>query len=583
MDDTPNLRLPYIMAAQAQKHVTHNEAIRALDAVVQIGVADRDLTAPPGSPAEGDRYIVAGGATGDWSGNDGHIAAWQDGAWMLYAPLEGWLAWVADEDVLVAWDGAGWVATGGGGGGSSTFTGLTDTPSAYAGAAGLVAAVKGDATGIEFADQLPLLGINATPDATNKLAVAAEASLFNHAGAGHQHKINKNAAGDTASILFQTGFSGRAEFGTTGDDDWHVKVSPDGSTWHEALVADKDTGAVSFAELSASAQAQTPLLVGGTGAGSTLTLKSTSGIGASDAIIGLVGNDGATEAFRADTDGNFLIGSGPPLDVYGGVAKLQMSDDNAANWGQIQAMFTSDELGTALAFVKSRSATIGTHAIVQEGDALGSIWFFGSDGSDYVPAASIDCNVSGTPGTDDMPGALSFWTTPDGSDTLALALTLNADQSTELAGNLKLGANAVVWDADEDSVTLASADDLLQTYLGGSILQTLTGSSLVVRHTASVAGVNALEPGIQNHRQSSAECTFAQYRWNNGGFGGSNWVMLSRNGTIGSHTIVHDGDTIGQFAFAASDGANFIRWRPSREWWTALRARTTCRAPSSST
>jgi hypothetical protein len=209
--DTPNLKLPYILAAQAQKHVTHNEAIRALDAIVQIGVSDRDLTAPPASPAEGDRYIVAAGASAAWSGKDGQIAAWQDGAWTFYAPGEGWLAWIADEDVLVAWDGSGWITAGGG-------------PSSVA-----------------------LIGINATADTTSRLAVSSAATLFSHEGAGHQHKINKNAAADTASVLFQTGYSGRAEFGTTGDDDWHVKVSPDGATWHEALVVDKNTGRLSVA------------------------------------------------------------------------------------------------------------------------------------------------------------------------------------------------------------------------------------------------------------------------------------------------------------------------------------------------
>ena len=55
---------PYILAAQAQKHVTHNEALRLLDGLVQLSVLDRDLTAPPGSPADGDRYIVASGGDG---------------------------------------------------------------------------------------------------------------------------------------------------------------------------------------------------------------------------------------------------------------------------------------------------------------------------------------------------------------------------------------------------------------------------------------------------------------------------------------------------------------------------------------
>lgn len=116
---TPNLNLPYIAAAQAQKHVTHNEAIRALDAIVQIGVVTRNLTAPP-SAADGDRYIIAAGATGLWSGYEGEIAAYQDGAWMFYPPRVGWLAWIADEDRLVAFDGTDWVEAGGTSSGSGS-------------------------------------------------------------------------------------------------------------------------------------------------------------------------------------------------------------------------------------------------------------------------------------------------------------------------------------------------------------------------------------------------------------------------------------------------------------------------------
>ena len=214
MDETANLRLPYIMAAQAQKHVTHNEAIRALDALVQLAVLDRNLTAPPVGLADGDRYIVASGATGAWAGWDQAIAAYQDGAWMRYVPREGFVAWIADEDAAVVWNGAAWISLSSGGSASVNPT--------------------------------PLVGVNATADTTNRLAVASVASLFNHAGNGHQMKVNKAAASDTASLLYQTAFSGRAEMGTTGDDNFHVKVSADGSTWLEALVVDKATGAVSF-------------------------------------------------------------------------------------------------------------------------------------------------------------------------------------------------------------------------------------------------------------------------------------------------------------------------------------------------
>jgi hypothetical protein len=110
MDTTPNLSLPYIAAAQAQKHVTHNEALRALDAVVQLMVLDKDLAAPPASPAEGARYIVAPSPAGAWAGQAGRIAAWQDGAWAFYTPREGWLAWAADEDALYVWSGTAWAA-----------------------------------------------------------------------------------------------------------------------------------------------------------------------------------------------------------------------------------------------------------------------------------------------------------------------------------------------------------------------------------------------------------------------------------------------------------------------------------------
>lgn len=219
MDETPNLRLPYIMAAQAQKHVTHNEAIRALDAIVHLSARDRDLTTPPPSPGDGDRYIVAAPATGGWAGHENEIAAYQDGAWMFYAPREGWIAWLADEDAAVVWDGAAWISFVG-----SESGGSSSNPA--------------------------MLGINATPDATNRLAVASPASLFNHEGNGHQIKINKNAAGDTASTLYQTNWSGRAEMGLTGDDDFHFKVSPDGVMWNEAIVINRTTGAVSFPNTS---------------------------------------------------------------------------------------------------------------------------------------------------------------------------------------------------------------------------------------------------------------------------------------------------------------------------------------------
>lgn len=213
MQETENLGLPYIIAAQAQKHVTHNEALRALDAVVHLAVTDRDLATPPPSPTAGERYLVAASATDEWAGEDGNIAAYQDGAWMFYQPQTGWILWLEDEGIAVVFDGTSWVSLDGGS--------LSVNP-------------------------VSLVGVNATADTTNRFSIASPASLFNHEGNGHQLKVNKAAAADTASLLYQTGFSGRAELGLTGDDDFHFKVSGDGSTWNEAILIDKASGEVSF-------------------------------------------------------------------------------------------------------------------------------------------------------------------------------------------------------------------------------------------------------------------------------------------------------------------------------------------------
>ena len=111
-DISPHLLLPYILAAQAQKHVTHNEALRLLDAVVQLSVLDRDRTAPPASPADGDRYIVASSATGLWAGWDLNVTTWVDGVWMRLVPRPGWLAWIADEASFAGWNGTIWKLVG---------------------------------------------------------------------------------------------------------------------------------------------------------------------------------------------------------------------------------------------------------------------------------------------------------------------------------------------------------------------------------------------------------------------------------------------------------------------------------------
>jgi hypothetical protein len=265
MTNSPNLNLPYLLAAQSQKHVTHNEALRALDAVVQMTVLDRNLTTPPVTPVDGDRYIVAASPTAAWAGQANNIAAFQDAAWLFYPPKEGWITWIADENIAVAFDGAAWTTLSSGGGGGvtahSALTGLAadDHPQYHNNA-------RGD---VRYTPINPAtFGVNATADVTNKFAVGSAASLFNHVGTGgHQIKINKAAVTDTASFLFQTAFSGRAEIGLTGDDDFHFKVSPNGTAFNEAILINKTTGAVTFPNSVFGGEVNTASNVGTAGVG----------------------------------------------------------------------------------------------------------------------------------------------------------------------------------------------------------------------------------------------------------------------------------------------------------------------------
>jgi hypothetical protein len=208
---TPRLSLPLLAAGQAQKHVTHNDALTRLDALIHLVVDSRSQAAPPSAPTELSAYIVPDGATGAFAGHTDQVALFEDGGWTFLPPRTGWQAWVADEAEHHLWTGSEWRR-------ASPLSGL----------------------GAER------WGVNATADAINRLAVSSEASLFSHAGGDHRLKLNKAGAGHTASLLFQDDWSGRAELGLAGDDDFRLKVSVDGSDWQDALAIDRASGAVAL-------------------------------------------------------------------------------------------------------------------------------------------------------------------------------------------------------------------------------------------------------------------------------------------------------------------------------------------------
>lgn len=109
-DVTPRLGLPYVAAAQAQKHIPINESLARLDGLVQLAVESRLVAAQPASPAAGGVWILPVAASGSaWTGQPaGTLMRFEAGAWEPLAPAEGVLAWVKDENQIVAFDGATW-------------------------------------------------------------------------------------------------------------------------------------------------------------------------------------------------------------------------------------------------------------------------------------------------------------------------------------------------------------------------------------------------------------------------------------------------------------------------------------------
>lgn len=106
---TPRFDLPLIAVNQAQKDVTHNEAVTALDVLSHLVIQSRGLNSPPPSPQVGEAWIVDAGAVNEWAGQDGNIAYWTGGGWRFAPAQDGVHAWVLDEMNVVRYMQGTWV------------------------------------------------------------------------------------------------------------------------------------------------------------------------------------------------------------------------------------------------------------------------------------------------------------------------------------------------------------------------------------------------------------------------------------------------------------------------------------------
>ncbi|WP_027037573.1 hypothetical protein [Mesorhizobium ciceri] len=259
-----------------------------------------------------------------------------------------------------------------------------------------------------------------------------------------------------------------------------------------------------------STQVTSPKVIGGTGVGSSLSLQSTSGVGATDFINFLVGNAGATEAARFDTSARFLMGAtaSVAMNIIGTHPRLQVHGVNTDTTTIAQTRWETNSVGVQHYLNHSRGAAVGTHALLADGDGIGS-WISGaSDGVKFIDGTSIQAVADGAQALDSTPSAINFRTN-------------SGTTATSIKGRL--------------------------TALGQWLFGHVT--SIAVGATSNQV------PTLQVHGLSTdAQATV--YRWAASTGGATLGLFKSRGAAAGTRAIVASGDTIGALQAFADDGTN---------------------------
>ena len=148
-------------------------------------------------------------------------------------------------------------------------------------------------------------------------------------------------------------------------------------------------------------------------------------------------SSGGTERLRIDTNGKLLVGHTADI----GNIRTQFNQNNqfvgATSAGIKIGTYANNPYASSLEFIKSRSATLGTNTLIQNGDTLGTIMWGAADGANYQPAAYVSAVIDGAPNTNDVPTRLSFGTAKDGAAGAGEKMRINP------AGQIMIGDNTV--------------------------------------------------------------------------------------------------------------------------------------------
>ncbi len=250
-----------------------------------------------------------------------------------------------------------------------------------------------------------------------------------------------------------------------------------------------------------------------------------------------------------DADGRLLLGR---QSVFTGIGAILQLSGTAPNYFARRFIDTNE--GAAINLGKARG-TADTSVVVQANDGVGIMQFFGYDGINFIPLGNIFAAVDGTPGTNDMPGRLSFATTADGFASPTERMRIDS------AGQVGIGTTApgarlnVVANTTTDAVR---------------ITQTGTGNALVVEDSANpdatpfvidASGNVGIGASPANNIKLDLSVSSGDSVIQSTAYAASNTTIIKlrrSTGTQSSPTIVNNGQTIGQIDISGYDGTAFI-------------------------
>jgi hypothetical protein len=210
-----------------------------------------------------------------------------------------------------------------------------------------------------------------------------------------------------------------------------IDTVADGSITFAKLVAGSPTWNGAGETVIATASTGNSLRITNTGSGNSLLVEDSASTDAT--------------AFAINSTGTVLVGNTTAQTIEGITPAYQQLGANnyAAMW---LGRYSANNTANYIYLTKSRSATVGTNTIVQSGDDLGTIAFYGADGTNLIQAAGILGEVDGTPGTNDMPGRLVFSTTADGASSVTERMRIDSSGNL-LVGTTTANANFYVYNA----------------------------------------------------------------------------------------------------------------------------------------